>query len=113
MIVATSPLAARASAAEDGSQAAMAVYAAGAMAAPPPMKAVLGDVSDHLCRRPWEAAATDAEALRILKAQAWSMGADGLVNVTFDRTRTDLKATCWQSVTAHATAVVFQASNQR
>lgn len=94
--------------AQGESRAAFAVYPAGAAGSPPALKAVLGTVSGQLCRRPWDMAATDAEALAPLEAKARALGANGLVDVRFDRHRVDLKSACWQRVSVTAAAVVLQ-----
>jgi len=70
-------------------------------------------VSDHLCRRPWDMEATDAEALAPLQAKARALGANALIDVRFDRHRTDLKSICWQRVSVTGSAVLLQASNGR
>ena len=93
--------------AQGESHAAFAVYPAGAAGSPPAVKAVLGTVSGQLCRRPWDMAATDAEALAPLEAKARALGANGLVDVRFDRRRTDLKSACWQRVSATGSAVIL------
>ena len=112
--VATSPLMTQGAVAQDDPQAPLAVFRADASGAPaPPVKAVLGAVSDHLCRRPWDMEATDAEALAPLQAKARALGANALIDVRFDRHRTDLKSICWQRVSVTGSAVLLQASNGR
>jgi uncharacterized protein YbjQ (UPF0145 family) len=86
------------------------VYRADSPAAPPVVRSVVATVSDHLCRRPWDAEATENEGLEIIKARAKGLGANGLINVRFDRHRTELKSMCWQKLTVTGTAVVFSGS---
>jgi hypothetical protein len=113
-LVASSPLIPQGAAAQGGgSQAELAVFRADTSGPPPAVRTVLGVVSDHLCRRPWDMAATDAEALAPLEAKARALGANALVDVRFDRHRTELKSMCWQRVSVTGSAVVLQASTDR
>jgi|HubBroStandDraft_3_1064219.scaffolds.fasta_scaffold64490_1 uncharacterized protein YbjQ (UPF0145 family) len=105
-IIASAPLAARANGAQDGAATPFTVASAGSGEARPAVKTVLGTMSDHLCRRPWDKAATESEALAALKAKARAIKANGLVDVTFDRTRIGVEASCWQRLTVTGTAVV-------
>jgi hypothetical protein len=109
-LVASSPLMSQGAAAQGETQ--VAVFRADASGSPPQVKTVLGAVSDHLCRRPWDAAATDAEALAPLEAKARALGANALVDVRFDRHRTDLKSPCWQRVSVTGSAVVLQTGDR-
>ena len=106
---ASSPLMAQGSAASGEPMMTFVVFPAGASGPPPAVKTVLGTVSGQLCRKPWDTAATDAEALAPLEAKARALGANGLVDVRFDRQRTDLKSKCWQRVSVTGSAVVLQA----
>jgi hypothetical protein len=107
--VATSPLMTQGAMAQDNPQAPIPVFWADTSRSPPPrVRTVLGPVSDHLCRRPWDTAATDAEALAPIEAKARELGANALINVRFDRRRADLKSRCWQSVSVTASAVLLQ-----
>lgn len=106
---AAAPLMAQGAAAPEAPKVTFVVYPASASGPPPAVKAVLGTVSGQLCRKPWDAAATDAEALAPLEAKARALGANGLVDVRFDRQRTDLKSKCWQRVSVTGSAVVLQA----
>ncbi len=107
VLVAAAPLASHASSGAGASNETFAVFTADSSGSPPAAKTVIGAISDHLCRRPWDTAASDAEALAPLEARARALGANGLVDVKFDRHRTDLKSKCWQKVTVTGTAVVF------
>jgi len=109
LFFASSPLAAQAQAlgAPDQGAVSFVVFRADSPAPPPSVRSVLGAVSGHLCRRPWDVEATDSEALAQIKEKARSLGANGLVDVKFDRDRTELKSACWQKVTVTGTAVVF------
>jgi uncharacterized protein YbjQ (UPF0145 family) len=109
--IASSPLMAQGAAAPGEPQVTFVVFPAGAAGLPPAVKTVLGTVSGQLCRKPWDAAATNAEALAPLEAKARALGANGLVDVRFDRQRTDLKSKCWQRVSVTGSAVVLQASD--
>jgi len=104
---ASSPLMAQGAAAPGEPTVTFVVFPAGA-SGPPAVKTVLATVSDQLCRRPWDAAATDAEALAPLEAKARALGANGLVDVRFDRHRSDLKSKCWQRVSVTGAAVVLR-----
>ena len=108
---ASSPLMARGAPAPAEPRVTFVVFPAGAAGPPPAVKTVLGTVRGQLCRRPWDTAATDAEALAPLEAKARALGANGLVDVRFDRQRTDLKSKCWQRVSVTGSAVVLQASD--
>ena len=110
-LAASSPLTAQSAAAPGEPTMTVVVFPAGASGPRPAVKSELGTVSDQLCRRPWDIAATDAEALAPLEAKARALGANGLVNVRFDRHRTDLKSKCWQSVSATGSAVVLRAND--
>jgi hypothetical protein len=105
---ASSPLVAQGAAAPGEPQVTFVVFPAGASGPAPAVKTVLGTVSDQLCRKPWDTAATDAEALAPLEAKARALGANGLVGVRFDRRRTDPKSKCWQRVSVTGSAVVLQ-----
>jgi hypothetical protein len=107
VLAAAAPLASLAYTAEGAPNGTFAVFTADSAAPPPTATSVIGVVSDHLCRRPWDAPATDAEALAPVEAKARALGANGLVDVRFDRHRTDLKSICWQKVTVTGTAVVL------
>lgn len=89
----------------------LAVYPVGA--APATAVQVIGPVSGQICRRPWDAAATDAEAVAPLQAKARAMGANAVIDVSLDRTRADLKAPCWQRVSARGMAVVLGPTSSR
>jgi hypothetical protein len=109
VVAASSPLMAQGAAAPGQPMMTFVVFPAGASGPPPAVKTVLGTVSGQLCRKPWDTAATDAEALAPLEAKARALGANGLVDVRFDRQRTDLKSKCWQRVSVTGSAVVLQA----
>jgi hypothetical protein len=110
LAAASSPLAAQAVAAPGDPTMTFVVYPAGVSGPPPAVKTVLATVSHQLCRKSWDTAATDAEALAPLEAKARALGANGLVNVRFDRRRTDIKS-CWQRVSVTGAAVVLQAQD--
>ncbi|HLZ85476.1 MAG TPA: heavy metal-binding domain-containing protein [Caulobacteraceae bacterium] len=107
--VAASPLFAQGAAAPGEPRVTFVVFPAGASGPPPAVKSVLGTVSEQVCRRPWDTAATDAEALAPLEAKARALGANGLVDVRFDRHRASPKSACWQRLSVTGSAVVVQA----
>lgn len=85
-------------------------YTAATASMAPPVARIIGPIEGHACRSlPTDPAPTEAAALRQMQARAMTMGASGLVDVTFSRAGTDLGTNCWQSVTASGTAVVFGA----
>lgn len=76
----------------------------------PKIKSVAGPVEGHSCQNKlWDPPASNDAALSQLRLRALSLGANGLVDVRYDRAGTDLGSNCWQSVTASGTAVVFEA----
>ena len=108
---ASSPLMAQGAAGPGTPMVTFVVYPADASGPPPAVKSVLGTVSDQVCRKPWDTAATDAEALAPLEAKARALGANGLVGVRFDRQRTSPRSACWQRVSLTGSAVVLQAGD--
>jgi len=95
-----------------GQDAPMLVFAANDASAQPKIKTPVASMEEHLCRTAWSTPASDSEVLAALQARAQRLGANGLTNVRYDRARTEQKSPCWQKVTVHATAVVFDTSDQ-
>lgn len=83
----------------------VAIYTADQQPAALRYKAI-GQVSEQVCRKPWELRPTQAEALDALKAKARSMGANAVIGVRFDDRRLEIKSPCWQRMAAAGVAVV-------
>ncbi len=77
VLVAAAPLASWAAARAGASNGTFAIFTADSSGAPPAAKTIVGAISDHVCRRPWDLAASDAEALAPLEARARTLGATG------------------------------------
>ena len=57
----------------------------------------------------WDPPASKGDALKQLKIKAVNMGANGVIDITFDKRGTDTWGTnCWESVQASGTAVIFK-----
>src|SRR6476661_3981171 len=85
------------------------IYALGG-STPPPIEAHLGEASAYSCKNLlWDPPATKGNALTQLKLLALDMGADGVIDVTFDSQGTDTYGTnCWSSVNVTGLAVKFR-----
>lgn len=70
----------------------------------------LGDVTAYSCKHLLtDPPASKGDALTQLKLKALEMGANGIIDVTFDRRGTDAWGTnCWESVQASGVAVRFK-----
>ena len=73
----------------------------------PEIENILGGVSAYSCKHmTWEPPASKGDALKRLRLEALRMGADAVVDVTFDTRGTDAFGTnCWQTVFAAGQAV--------
>lgn len=69
----------------------------------------LGDITAYSCKHMmWDPPASKGNALTQLKLKALDMGAEGIIDVTFDSRGTDTFGTnCWESVQASGMAVKF------
>lgn len=86
---------------------ALQVFNMGDSAAPPRITRTLGAVEGHSCRnKPWDPMTREA-ALRQMKLQASSLGANGIMEVRYENAGTELSTNCWSSITASGIAVVF------
>lgn len=75
----------------------------------PPIERILGPVEGHSCKNLiTDPPATEEGALRQLRSRAATLGANGVVDVTFSRAGTSIGTNCWQSVSASGTAVIFR-----
>jgi uncharacterized protein YbjQ (UPF0145 family) len=75
----------------------------------PPIARIIGPVEGHSCKNLLtDPPATEEAALRQMQARALTIGADGIVDVSFSRAGTSLGTNCWQSVSASGTAVMFE-----
>ena len=76
----------------------------------PEIKEFLGSVSGYSCRSlTWEKRANAGDALIQLKLNAHKLGADGILDITFDNHGTDAWSTnCWEGVAATGMAVKFK-----
>ncbi|HEY2658594.1 MAG TPA: heavy metal-binding domain-containing protein [Caulobacteraceae bacterium] len=105
VIVIATPVASLAASQSAPPDAPIAIYTAAQSTAGLNYKA-LGPVNEEICRKPWELAPTQADALAALTAKARSMGANGLIAVRFDQRRVEIKSACWQRMAVVGTAVI-------
>ena len=75
----------------------------------PEVAEYLGDITAYSCKHVlWDPPASKGNALIQLKLRALELGADGIINITFDTRGTDTWGTnCWESVQASGIAVKF------
>lgn len=76
-------------------------------AAYPPIEAVISEVSAYSCKfMMWDPPASKGDALKRLRLEALKVGANAVIDVTFDERGTDAYGTnCWESVHASGQAV--------
>ena len=76
----------------------------------PEIDQYLGELTAYSCKHlTWDPPASKGDALKQLKIKAVGMGANGVIDITFDSRGTDTFGTnCWESVQASGTAVVFK-----
>lgn len=76
-------------------------------AAYPPIETVLAEVSAYSCKfMMWDPPASKGDALKRLRLEALKIGANAIIDVTFDERGTDTYGTnCWESVHASGQAV--------
>lgn len=77
---------------------------------PPQISNYLGDITAYSCKHlMWDPPASKGNALTQLRLKALDMGAEGIIDVTFDSRGTDTFGTnCWESVQASGVAVKFE-----
>ncbi len=70
----------------------------------------IGELEAYSCKAlAWDPPASQGNALKQLKIKAVKMGANGLIDITFDARGTDAWGTnCWETILASGTAVVFK-----
>ncbi len=90
-----------------GGAAPMLVFAANDSAPRPKIRTAVAALEDHVCRAAWETPAAEDTALKVVEARAQRLGANGLVEVRYERGHADQKSPCWEKLTVRATAVVF------
>ena len=73
----------------------------------------LGDITAYSCKNLlWDRPASKGNALMQLKLKGLAVGADGIIEVTFDIRGTDAWGTnCWETVQASGIAVRFREKN--
>lgn len=76
----------------------------------PPIKEYLGEIKAYSCKHLLsDPPASKGDALKQLRLKALEMGANGIIDVTFDSRGTDAFGTnCWESVQATGVAVKFE-----
>jgi uncharacterized protein YbjQ (UPF0145 family) len=76
----------------------------------PEIDQYIGEITAYSCKHlTWDPPASKGDALKQLKVKAVNMGANGVIDITFDSRGTDTWGTnCWESVQASGTAVVFK-----
>jgi uncharacterized protein YbjQ (UPF0145 family) len=76
----------------------------------PEVAKYLGDITAYSCKNLlWDPPSSKGDALTQLKLKALELGADGIIDVTFDTRGTDAYGTnCWDSVQASGVAVKFK-----
>ena len=83
------------------------IFTVGATPTDLPIEAHLGEITVYSCKnKVWDPPASKGNALAQLKVKAIDMGADAVMDVTFDFRGKDTWGTnCWESVTATGSAV--------
>ena len=76
----------------------------------PEIKETLGSISGYSCMFwSWEKRANKGDALIQIKLNAHKLGADGILDMTFDSHGTDVWSTaCWESIVVTGMAVKFE-----
>ncbi len=85
-------------------------YTAGSNVNYPDIDEYLGSITAYSCKHlMWDPPASKGDALTQLKLKAQELGANGIIDVTFDSRGTDAWGTnCWESVQASGVAVKFR-----
>ena len=86
------------------------IFTTGSDVSHPKVAEYLGDITAYSCKHLlWDPPASKGDAITQLRLKALSMGADGIIDVTFDSRGTDAFGTnCWESVQASGLAVKFE-----
>jgi uncharacterized protein YbjQ (UPF0145 family) len=76
----------------------------------PEIEKYVGEITAYSCKHLLtDPPASKGNALTQLKVQAVKMGANGIIDITFDSRGTDTWGTnCWETVQASGTAVIFK-----
>ncbi len=76
----------------------------------PEIEKYIGEITAYSCKHLMtDPPASKGNALTQLKVQAVEVGANGIIDITFDSRGTDTWGTnCWESVQASGTAVIFK-----
>ena len=76
----------------------------------PEIEKYLGEITAYSCKHMvWDPPASKGNALTQLKVRAVELGANGVIDITFDYKGTDTWGTnCWESIQASGTAVMFE-----
>ena len=76
----------------------------------PEIDQYIGELVAYSCKNmSWDPPASKGDALKQLKIKAVNMGANGVIDITFDKRGTDTWGTnCLESVQASCTAVIFK-----
>ena len=77
----------------------------------PEIEKHLGEITAYSCKHlVWDPPASKGNALTQLKVRAVELGANGVIDITFDYSGTDAWGTnCWESIQASGTAVTLKA----
>jgi hypothetical protein len=108
---ALAPVTARAADQPASSGAGVAIFASTGPQPPLGYK-TLASIQGQVCRKPFEPPPTESEALEVLKARAQALGANGIMDLQFDRQapgpapRGSTSAPCWQWIKATGTAIL-------
>jgi hypothetical protein len=86
------------------------VFTVGSNVNYPEVEQFLGAVTAYSCKNLlWDPPASQGDALQQLRLKAVGLGADAIIDVTFDTRGTDAFGTnCWESVRASGVAVRFK-----
>ncbi len=81
----------------------------------PEVEIYIGDIVGYSCKLLMtDPPASKGDALTQLRLKALELGADGIINITFDSRGTDTFGTnCWESVQASGVAVKFSDRKKR
>lgn len=84
------------------------VFNKGHLSEVPTIAKTLGPIEGHSCKHNFWDPVSEKDALQQVQLKALDMGANGIVQVQYDWSGTELTRNCWKSVTASGVAVIFQ-----
>ncbi|MFC1675562.1 hypothetical protein ACFL3G_00695 [Planctomycetota bacterium] len=89
-------------------------YTAGSDLTYPEISEYLGDITAYSCQYlMWDPPSSKGNALTQLRLKGLDLGANGIIDVTFDVRGADAWGTdCWESVQASGIAVIFTSPNK-